>query len=363
MKDGFNPEMLVLARESREMTQLQLSEKTKIPQTLLSRMESGLLQPNEEQVISLEQELKYPQDFFYQSDRIFGFNASVFYHRKRSDVPSRILKKLHSVINLSRMRIQRLTRSVELDVDNPLIQLSPLEHGGVEEVAQLVRSLMRLPEGPVRDLSAALEDAGVVIVQYSFGTSKVDAISEWIPGYPPIILINTDHNVSGDRYRWNLAHELGHLVMHRYPSTDMEGEANRFAAEFLLPERQIKPQLRSVRINKLALLKQHWKVSMGALLERARQLGCITVSQYKYMRMNFSRLGYNKREPIETDIAIEKCSLLSELITTHVNGLRYSISELARLLVMNMDECAASYLPSQSVGGLRLISGSVPQLA
>ena len=48
--------------------------------------------------------------------------------------------------------------------------------------------------------------------------------------------MNSD--MPGDRHRFNLAHELGHALMHRHSTGECESEANRFAAEFLMPKEE-----------------------------------------------------------------------------------------------------------------------------
>lgn len=352
----FNPAMLTIARESREMTQAELSVRSQIPQAVLSKLEGGVARPTEEHIVALAEATHYPQTFFFDQDRIFGFNASVFFHRKRSDMPSKVLKRIHAVLNLTRMRLDKLLLAGNIKPAMELVRMSVEENGTPEQIAQKVRALLQIPDGPINDLTAILEEAGVIVVQHRFKSRRMDAVSEWIPGHPPIVLMNTDEHVPGDRYRWTLAHELGHLVMHGQQVEDVEEEANRFAAEFLMPERDIRAKLRNVRIQSLALLKSIWKVSMGALLERAKQLGTISLSQYRYMRINFGKLGYNTQEPPELSIPIETPTLMQDLISLHTSSLRYSVADLSSLLRMEESECSAIYIPQ---AGLKLVSSAL----
>lgn len=354
----FNSEMLILARESREMSQSELAEKVRLPQTIISRLEGGLTTPTNQQVGDLASALLYPLELFYQEDRIFGFNASVFFHRKKADIPARTLRRIHAVLNFTRMHIGRLMLSTSINAERELIRMTVEEFGTPERIAQLTRSMLNLPSGPIKNLTAAVEDAGIIVATHKFGSSRGDAVSEWVPGHPPIVLMNVDETVGGDRYRWSLAHELGHLIMHKFPSENMEEEANRFAAELLLPQSDIKHHLRNVRISNLALLKSIWKVSMGALLERAKQLGTINSSQYRYMRVSFSRMHYNTREPAELDVPVEKPSLIRELIQAHIAQLRFSIEELAKLLHLLVEEFIDLYAPEFGRTGLKLVSSS-----
>jgi len=356
----FNPGMLTLARESRDLTQAELARKSGVPQAIISRLEGGIAQPSENHVSTLADRLHYPADFFFQEDRIFGFNASVFFHRKRADMPAKTLRRIHSQLNLTRIHLGRLLLAASLDPAVELVRLPLEEYGTPERIAQHVRSLLQLPSGPIKNLTAALEDAGVIVVSHSFGSTRTDAVSEWVPGHAPIVLMNGDESVGGDRYRWTLAHELGHLIMHKLPSETMEDEANRFASELLLPSAEIKHHLRNVRLSNLALLKSIWKVSMGALLERAKQLRTISPTQYRYMRINFSKLHYNTKEPPELDFPVERATLFLGLVQAHVQDLGYSIEDLAKLLKLLPEECSRLYAPDLKPG-LRLMSAKTVQ--
>jgi Zn-dependent peptidase ImmA (M78 family) len=355
----FNSVLLTLARESREISQSDLSNETNIPQTLISRFEAGIAQPSDDQISLVATALEYPADLFFQEDRIFGFNASVFFHRKRADMPAKTLRRIHAVLNLTRMRLNRLMLAASISPEVELIRMTVEEFGSPENIARQVRALLHLPLGPVNNLTAAVEDVGVIIATHKFGSTRTDAVSEWIPGHQPIILMNVDDSIGGDRYRWTLAHELGHLIMHTFPSEKMEEEANRFASEFLMPESEIRHQLRNVRLPNLALLKGIWKVSMGALLERAKQLGTVNATQHRYMRVKFGSLHYNTREPAELDIPIEKPTLLPKLVNAHIKELRFDVEDLAKLLNLLPEECAKLYAPEFFSPGLRLIRSNL----
>ena len=97
---------------------------------------------------------------------------------------------------------------------------------------------------------------------------------------------------------------------------------------------------------------------MGALLERAKQLGTITLTQYRYMRINFGKMGYTTQEPPELAIPIESPTLMRDLIKLHTSDLSYNISDLSVLLRMEEEECGAIYLPQT---GLKLV-GPFPVL-
>jgi Zn-dependent peptidase ImmA (M78 family)/transcriptional regulator with XRE-family HTH domain len=332
-RNVFNPEMLILARETRGHNQSALASLVSIQQGTVSKIESGLLVPSEDLISKLADRLEFPSDFFFQTDRVFGFNSTVFFHRKRQSMPDRILRKLHAQMNLTRMRIGRLSRSLNVVVQSGFQSMDPEEYeGGVTAVARLVRQMWMLPSGPVRNLVEAIENAGGIVIDFDFGTKQADAISEWVPGFPPIFLVNSNSDIPWDRRRLTLAHELGHIIMHRLPNPKMEDQANEFASEFLMPRREIKPSLYALTMAKLADLKRYWKVSMQALIERAFQLKTITEYQRRNFYINLNRKGSRVHEPLEHEYSPERPTSLFKMALAHIESLGYSVRELGALL-------------------------------
>lgn len=166
-------------------------------------------------------------------------------------------------------------------------------------------------------------------------------------------------NVPKDRYRLSLAHELGHMVMHTYPNPDIEEQAFQFAAEFLLPERDVKMDFYQVDLQRLANLKRYWKVSMASLLTRAKELEMITPNRARYLWTQMSKAGYRKREPVELDVTGEVPRLFYEVIEAHQTELGYSVEDLRTLLPLNDDELGDCLQdPLRPRPKLRLISSA-----
>ena len=326
--------MLIIAREARSLSQTQLAERAGVRQGTISKTEGGILIPSPELLTDLSKALDFPTDLFEQSDRVYGFNSTVFFHRKRHSLPDRVLRKLHAQMNLTRMRISRLLRAYPISAQFRFCRASPDEYeGGVSALARIIRAAWMLPPGPVRSVTEAIENAGGIVVPFDFGTRQADAISEWIEGYPPIFLINTNAEVPGDRLRLTLAHEIGHIIMHEGPGSNIEEEANLFGAEFLMPRREIRGALYALNMAKLADHKRHWKVSMAALIQRAYELKTITDAQRRYLYINLTRRsGTRLHEPFEGDIPREQPQLFGRIVRQHLTDLGFSIRELSRML-------------------------------
>jgi len=339
---SLNPLMLTLAREARGYTQAQLSKRIGITQGALSKLEAGHLAATDDVLERLSRELEYPRELF--TERLVFRRLPISFYRKRATVSAKTLRSITARINLIRRQVELLLRSVDLpELRLPLVDLGERKQS-VEQIARELRARWHLPSGPIGNLIQVVEDAGVVVARCAFGTNKVDALSvhEQQDNLPPLIVMSDA--LPGDRLRFSVAHELGHIVLHHhepFAERDIEGEANRFASELLMPAADIKGYLRNLTLERLASLKPYWKVSMQALLMRAQQLE--TISDYRARRlwMQIGAAGYRTEEPLP--LAIEEPTLLTEVIGLHLDRLGYSEEELRSLVHLNDRDFQAQY--------------------
>lgn len=187
-----------------------------------------------------------------------------------------------------------------------------------QEAAALTRSELGLgPDTPIPHLTYILEKAGVMILALPKSFEHRDAFSLWA-GYehqrPVIVLAG---GTAGDRLRLNIAHELGHLVMHKpvvNTVPEIEKEAYKFAGEFLMPERAMRLEIvPPVTLDTFTALKPRWRVSIQALIVRARELDIITPRKYTYLFQQLTMRGWRTREPRMLDVPIEKPRLVRQI--------------------------------------------------
>lgn len=165
---------------------------------------------------------------------------------------------------------------------------------------------------------------------------------------PPLFFVNK--SAPTDRYRYTLAHEIGHIVMHGDPVVTMEREADQFAAEFLMPKREIKAHFsRPFNMQKAAELKVYWKVAMSALIRRAHDLGMISASYYRALMTQMSKHGYRLNEPVP--LAPEEPSIIQAVINVHRHEHGYTAQEISKLALLNERDCARYYPPPPSLDG------------
>ncbi|MFJ2672846.1 helix-turn-helix domain-containing protein [Streptomyces sp. NPDC087525] len=216
-----------------------------------------------------------------------------------------------------------------------------------EEAARLLRKHWGIKAGPVGHLVRLAENNGIVVVFSPAQTGAVDAYS-FDDGYRPTIVLNPAKE-DYYRQRFDVAHEIGHLVMHVYAepgSKVVETQAHRFAAELLLPEselRDVLPSKADWRV--LAALKETYGVSIQALLYRSRSLGVMSDVTYRNAISYLSSKGWRRREPGEMP-AVEQSSLYPRAIEI--------------LSGVGMNELALAKEARVTVGLFRAVTARVP---
>jgi Zn-dependent peptidase ImmA (M78 family)/DNA-binding XRE family transcriptional regulator len=339
---NFNKDMLRLARDSRGMSQVELASRAGLTQGFISKVEAGEKDISPEKLAAISTALGYPESFFCQPGEYQGVGLSLVFFRKRASTSVSQVRAIQAEVALRRLHLRVLLRSIDMKGTGRSFQFMDIDDydGDAERVAQLVRASWTLPLGPIANLVAAIESAGGIVFKFSFGTKDIDAVSQWPDDLPPLFFINAD--APADRVRFSLAHELGHVVMHRAATEGMESEADRFAAEFLMPAKEIAPQLNHMSLDRAATLKPYWRVSMAALIRRARDLGRIDGARCSSLYRRLSQLGMRTREP--SPIAPEGPRLLDQVLQGYMEAHDYGPREAAGSLHVSEKEFADRYL-------------------
>ena len=355
MPGEFNTGLLWTARQARGWSQEELSSRSGVSQAPLSKLENGLIGLKPGVLDRLAKALHFPRSFFFEPDRMLGLPMSVHsmsiypMYRKKASMGQRSLLRLEAELNIRLFHIRRLLRSVEFVPELPLprMDVEDEDYGGdPERIAGLVRRTWQVPIRPIRNLLAWIERAGCIVIHCDFANLPVDGVTMTSPDIPPCIFLN--RNRPADRQRFSLSHELGHIVMHHVPTNTMENEANAFASALLMPMQDIRPYLSErLTIQKLAELKLVWRVSMQAILYRAKTIGAITAHQSQYLWRQISALGYRRNEPPSLDFPAEEPSVLPEIIRIHLEDLKYNIEDLCSALHVFEDDLRSIHpLPS-----------------
>jgi Zn-dependent peptidase ImmA (M78 family)/transcriptional regulator with XRE-family HTH domain len=340
-------DMLRLARQRLGFTQKAASARLGIVQPVLSRFENGVVVPDNALLIKAAQVYQVPIDFFEIRDPVYGPPVSVHaMTRARGDVTAHELDLITAELNIRLMHLTRFLEGVDYNATADIPTLDVEQYGSPDKIAATVRAHWGIPSGPIKNLTQFVERAGVVIGFSQFGGAAVSGVTFRVSGRPPLILLNKTH--PADRMRFTLAHELGHLVLHRFPTENMEQEANDFASALLMPASDIRAAFlgRRVTLELLAALKPEWKVAMQALLMRASSLKYISPNQSRYLWQQISARGWRLREPAELDFPAEEPRVLPSIVKTHLSDLGYSLDELTKLVRIHASEFTEMYGPT-----------------
>lgn len=338
----FNPSMMNLARRAAGIKQTHLARMASMGQGTISKIENGLLAPDEEQLKRIADACGVLVSFF---ERIDDIPESKHLYRKRN-----ITKHDESTIEAEFKIIQQdmaiLLSSLELrkTLEIPNLQVGTEGIKNASVAALKLRHLWSIPKGPILNLVQYIEAAGIIVIPIDFMPEKIDGVMVRGGGkYRDIIYINS--NAPADRQRFTIAHELGHVVLHQnydVDNEDQEDEANEFASSLLMPVYDIAPYLYDLELEGNAKsLKRHWKVSIASLVRRARDLGCITERKYRYMNIDISKKGWRTSEPVQLEM--ESPKIVSSIVKAYLDGLHYSDKELAALLSLNMQTFLRKY--------------------
>lgn len=343
--------LVTLVREAKGWSQRQLAQDAGISQGFLSKVEAGLLDLHGDKLEQVAAALDCPVELLVDDTPVQGLEVTCLHHRRRhSKMTAGKKKQIEAVTHLTRVSVQGLMAGIDFDPQTRLDRLDIDEYEDPAEIARILRTAWRVPSGPIENLTNLLEAVGIIVIQRPLGTTAQDAVSTWPHDQDrhPMMVVNT--GLPPDRYRFNLAHELGHLVMHRLPGENQENQANEFASEFLAPGSDIGPQLVGLttrEFSRLMALKAQWKVSIAFLVRRAKDLSMITERQYREFQMQLGRLGWRTVEP--GTLAPESPTTLARVIATHRREHGYSDQDLARAALMTPESFHRHYTPQSGL--------------
>lgn len=262
----------------------------------ISAYEKGEFCPDEAPLMKLASVLRFPREFFFGDDLdeptpdIASFRALSRMTAAQRD----------TALGTGAIAIM-LNDWIEARFELPKAELPDLSReGSPEAAAQTLRQLWGMGELPIKNVLHLLEAKGVRVFSLSIDAAEVDAFSMWRES-TPFIFLNTKK--SAEHSRFDAAHELGHLVLHRHGSPqgrEAEQEANAFASAFLMPRASVLANApRLATVNHLISLKKLWIVSVAALAYRLHTVGAISDWHYQSIYVDLSSRGFRKKEPNE----------------------------------------------------------------
>lgn len=292
------------ARELRRFTQTELGRRVGVEnQSVIAHLESGRYEPSADLLRAIALQTGFSLAFF-ASGRTADFSQGSLAFRARSKLSARDKAQACRYAELAHEMWDTLGHEVQQrPVNLPRFDAPP------EHAARLTRAALGIPpEVPVKDLIHVLEQFGVRVLGIPLSLDTCDAFSLWTGEVSPRPVLVVLSGKPGDRQRFSVAHELRHLTYAPAGSLhEIERDADRFAAEFLLPEKIMRQELRSpIVLSTIAPLKPRWGCSLQTLIRRARDLDLLTAHQYHHLMRQMTIKGWRTEEPPHLTIPTEK---------------------------------------------------------
>jgi Zn-dependent peptidase ImmA (M78 family)/transcriptional regulator with XRE-family HTH domain len=291
---------LELARAFQHVTLTQLAATVSVSAPLLSMYENGLRkQPAVDLVDALARALKVAPGFFFEPLRDIWTEAECSF-RRRAVTPEGLKKRARAHGTLIGLVVQQLAEHLRFPAYNvPAIKATT--NPEVEDAARTCREHWKVGLGPITHIGRIAERNGVVLVQHLRHADKIDAFAR--RGVYSMIVLNTAR-VSTSRWIFDVAHELGHFVLHPGIETgakETEHQANLFAASLLLPRKTFGREFASRPFSWAHVfdLKRRWSASAGAIVRHAHYLGLLDAIGYRRAYQYMSAQGWTKKEPHE----------------------------------------------------------------
>lgn len=310
-------------RELLALTQVELADRAGITQGHLSKLERGIVAADPALLAHIAGSVNVPSSFFAVG--AFGIAEGSLRFRKQARALSRETKQVRRFIIEAYRACSELTTAVRLPPPGlPLAEASAdLDGDSIEKMAALTRQALSIPDSVVvGHVTRSLERAGILVVPITLpgptadeGASAHYGASTWRgPWEAPLVGFFRTH--AGDRHRFTLAHELGHLVLHQLrnpPPATAENEANRFAGAFLVPAENMHAALATtpVTLSRLQAMKAGWGMAIQALIMRAHHLDLVDQGRKQSLFAQLTARGWRRAEPVK--VPVEQPLLVEKL--------------------------------------------------
>jgi len=269
--------------------------------------------------------LRFPLDFFNETDALTTKVENTFFRSlsgvKKLDLNTEVIKT---------EIIVRLYNFLNIYLKFPKLELPTIDYKNVidiEEVTLMLRGFWGLNNDPIVNIIDLLEKNGIIVSSLTTDSTKIDAFTQIhkINGHHQCCVVLGKDKQSMVRRNFDAAHELGHIILHSKLSNikelsneefkELEVEANNFAASFLLPKNDFFADLvNPTNIETYLQLKKKWKVSVSAMVMRAKQLGRVSSLQYKNLMKLISYKKWGKVEPYDDIWKIQRPQLFRKAI-------------------------------------------------
>lgn len=293
---------LALARAFHHVTLTNLADSVSASFGLLGHYENGLRKnPQPDLVAALASALKVQPSFFFEPLHDLWREDECSF-RRRVATPQGIKRRARAHGTLIDLVLRELTTMAKFP-KYAIPSIEARDANTIEQSADQCRQTWGLGYGPIPHVGRVAERHGVILVQHLRHADKIDAFAR--RGTHSIIVLNTSRT-STSRWIFDVAHELGHFVLHEGVETGSkitESQANLFASALLLPRRTFAREFSAKPFSwgHVFDLKGRWTTSASAIIQRAFRLSLIEPILYRRCYQYMSVKGWLKKEPHEPE--------------------------------------------------------------
>lgn len=340
---SFQSERLKQLRLALGITQTVLAERVGRASGNISKWENGLQEPEAESfqrlcdVFGVSENWLLEEPVETAQNTPFFFRSQVSTSRHAQDIAEVRLEWLQDISYKLQESLEFAAVNVPHLTETDCQMISDQE---IEQMASTCRQAWGLGIAPIPNVIQALENAGIICARTTLGHLKMDGVSNWYElDQRPYVLLVAD-KANGIRNRFDAAHELGHIVLHRHVSKGqyeanhalLESQAHRFASAFLMPAESFLREIRWPTLDTLLALKSRWKVSVAAMVHRCVELEIINDTTTTRLWKARSARGWVKGEPMDGDFDFERPQLIARGVKMLVENQVLSRSQVRQLL-------------------------------
>lgn len=289
----FNASRLTIARQRAGLTKKELAQHIGVEPRAISGFEAGQYMPTDDNVSRIARVLGFPIEFFYADDIEILAPEGVSFR----SMTKMTAKQRDAAIAAGTVAFL-VSDWVDREFDLPAADVPDYSGATPEAAAMSLRQFWGLGEQPIKNMVHLLELRGIRVFSLAENSLEVDAYSVW-RGSRPFVFLNTTK--SGEHRRFDAAHELAHLVLHRHATPngiEAEKEAHAFAGTFLMPTASMRAIGRvTPTLDYIIRLKKKWIVSAAAMTFRLREVGLLTYYHYNRLFVELGSKGFRTNEP------------------------------------------------------------------
>ncbi|MBB3746988.1 Zn-dependent peptidase ImmA (M78 family)/DNA-binding XRE family transcriptional regulator [Rhizobium sp. BK591] len=348
---NFSGEKLTEARLASGLRKNALADKIGVTSMAITRYEANQDRPTQDNLEAIAIALAFPVEFFtrkawseslgtvFWRDQVAETKAAREMTEQRMKWLCELFWTLEEELDFPEQAIP------EVDLPSDVRLISPVM---IEKCASELRRQWQLRSLPIRDVVLSVENAGIPVAMLDIPSEKQDGFFFRSPLLKRSFIGVNVHSATAARARFDVAHELGHLVLHKNVTAEqnrdpdlhkiIEKQAHRFAGAFLFPKESFWDEVTIPSLDYFCALKKRWGMSIAAMIARAFDLGMIDVEAKKRLYISMNRRDWRQPEPFDDVMVMERPRMLRRGVEALVASGDYSQDFLEHMLALPRKE-------------------------